>query len=352
MRAFVLVFSLLLATSRLWATDLMSPDIFKARELWSKIGAEKVRSLTYQGRAIDGQGIIVAVVDTGLSGFHPELRGVIATNIFEGSLQNNLDDDLNGKVDDFWGWNFKDGSNIIYDEAGHGTHVAGIIAAKSFGIAPGAKILPLKVNIDATAVDPYKIIEAVDYAISRGAKVINLSLRMMGSSIIYQEALRRLAVKAEQKDVLIIAAAGNDGLDITGMEILPANLPVANLITVCSVDQNFFLSSFSNFSNQSVHLCASGEDVMSLSNRFNLTLGESGYIEMSGTSMAAPMVTGAVALIWSMIPSLSASAVKEYILQGARAHQQSWLDQASTTHGTLNVQESINLVKRDSGVWW
>ena len=352
MRAFILVFSLLAATSRLWAADLMAPDVFVARELWAKIGAENVRSLTYQGRPINGQGVMVAVVDTGLSVFHPELRGVVASNIFEGTIANNFDDDLNGKVDDFWGWNFKDGSNVIYDEAGHGTHVAGIIAAKSFGIAPAAKILSLKVNIDTTAVDPYKIIEAVNYAIARGAKVINLSLRMLGSSIIYQEALKRLAIKAAQKDVLIIAAAGNDGLDITGMEILPANLPVENLITVCSVDQNFFLSSFSNFSSQSVHLCASGEDVMSLSNLFNLSAGESGYVAMSGTSMAAPMVTAAVALIWSMIPTLSASAVKNYILQGALAHQQSWLGQASTTHGTLNIQESINLVKRDSGVWW
>ena len=263
--------------------------------------------------------VIVAVIDTGLDYYHPALpRGNIFVN--ERETLNGRDDDGNGYIDDVVGWNFVDNNANPWDNAGHGTLVAGIIAE----IDPQVRILPLKVLNFIGQGRASRVAEAIYYAVGMGARVINLSL---GGDERSQAAERAIAY-AGSKGVLVVMAAGNGGARIARAG--PSSLP--NVITVGATGVDDKRASFSNYG--AIDLAAPGVDILSLRARrtdVQLVAGVESYVagknfvgekaryyRANGTSFAAPFVTGVAALILSRSPDLDTITIKRMIIQSAR----------------------------------
>lgn len=237
-----------------------------------------------------GQGITVAVVDTGVEYTHSELRNNIWVNTRE-IAGNGIDDDGNGYIDDVRGWNFFDHNNNPMDLNGHGTHVAGTIAASNngvgvTGVAYNARIMALRALGADGSGDVNAIASAVRYAVNNGAKVINLSLGGAASTV-----LRDAVEYATKQGAFVVMAAGNSG---GSSPISPANLADRWGIAVGATDSTNKLTSFSNRAGASVlnYVVAPGANVFSLG--LNNT-----YVGMSGTSMATPHVAGVAALMLS-----------------------------------------------------
>ena len=263
----------------------------------------------------------VGIVDTGVAYDHEDLAANIAKNTAE-TASNGRDDDGNGLVDDYYGWNFYNNNADPYDTVGHGTHVAGIIGARgnnSVGIAGinwTVGILPVRV-LGADGGDLYTVCDGVEYAADRGASVINLSLGCGGDDCsgcpgaeqIMDPSLQR----ATAKGALLVIAAGNETCNNDTTPTYPANSAVANKIVVAATDNTDSLAYFSNYGPSSVHLGAPGFDIPSTYPQ-NLSGGDSPYLYMSGTSMAAPHVTGVAALVKAVNPSLTGAQIKNIIL--------------------------------------
>lgn len=245
-----------------------------------------------------GSQVIVAVVDTGVDVTHPDLAANIWTNSGE-IPSNGVDDDHNGVIDDVHGARFLNGSSSgdTSDDVGHGTHVAGIIGALKnntsvVGVAPNVKIIPVRFMDGEGKGYVSDGIRAIDYAVRMGAKVINLS---WGSNT-RSDALKSTIANYAKNGVIFIAAAGNDGINLDKNGIFPGAFALANMATVGSTTSNGgseSRSSFSNYGNNTVSLFAPGGYIYS-------TLPGGYYGTMSGTSMATPMVTGAVAALASL----------------------------------------------------
>jgi thermitase len=253
--------------------------------------------------------ITVAVLDSGLDRYHPELAGDCRINTRE-IPGNKQDEDGNGYVDDVCGWDFVDKDNDPSDELGHGTHVAGIIAAAMnngiglAGIASGVSLLPLRVldrNNQGTWGD---IAEAIVYAADMGAQVINLSLGGNSTSMSVQSAVHY----AQQHDVLVVAAAGNNA---SCQAFFPA--AYAGVLGVAATQAQNMVWSGSNYGNY-IDLSAPGQNIYST---YWTAAGGSGYQYLSGTSMSAAEVSGAVALIYSANPKLSAVQVSQILTETA-----------------------------------
>jgi subtilisin family serine protease len=218
---------------------------------------------------------VVAVVDSGIANFHPELEfkiaGMLAEQPSNGGISGQ-DDDGFGKVDDTHGWNFtanesnNEIENFPEDDHGHGTLVSGIISSESSnnegftGIAPDSYILPLRVR-DGKSVSDLRIIEAVEYSIAANVKVINVSMRFLSYlqfSFVLQEATENLHLN---HDCLIICAAGNYSENNDNTPTYPASYEGDAIISVAASDQNNELAKFSNFGLESVDLAAPGVDI-------------------------------------------------------------------------------------------
>jgi subtilisin family serine protease len=257
-----------------------------------------------------GAGVVVAVLDTGVDPSHPDLRGALWTNPGE-TPGNGRDDDANGYVDDVHGVDLVNGDGDPADDEGHGTHVAGIIAARAdgegvVGLAPGAVLMPVKVLDDTRAGNTDTLAEGIRYALAHGAQVINVSANGPGASTALRDAVRQ----ATSAGVSIVASAGNGGIDLGLAPSYPASYPDASVLAVGATDGDNLLASFSNFG-RGVALTAPGVAILSTGrgNAFELR---------SGTSMAAPEVSASLALLRSARPDLPDSALREALLAGAR----------------------------------
>ena len=248
--------------------------------------------------------VIVAVIDTGVDYNHIDIRNNIWINTGE-IPGNGIDDDGNGYIDDYYGWNFVGDNNDPMDDNGHGTHVAGIIAAENndygmTGVAFNCKVMCLKAGQHSGAFNNSDIAEAIQYAAANGASVINMSFGGYEISLAVEDALENA-----YNTCVLVAAAGNDGLcnneacsvhyPYVGT-FYPASLPY--VVGVMSVnDSGTFMSSFSNFdhypyNNIEYEVYACGEQIYSL-------FPNNKYVQMSGTSMASPAVAGIAALLRS-----------------------------------------------------
>jgi len=265
---------------------------------------------------------VVAILDSGVDLDHPDLAGQIWTNPSE-IPDNGIDDDNNGYVDDVHGWDYSsiDASpipedNDPTDEHGHGTHIAGIVAAAPgngigvVGISPQTKIMPLKILSWALA---SKIARAVVYAADNGADVINMSFGLPFSSRLLEDAF----AYAESRGVILCAASGNSG----GFE---EAYPAISTYTIAvgasnDSDQVAYFSSYGDHLN----LCAPGLAILSLradstdiyaappSNEPRVHIIDSLYYISSGTSMACPYVVGVAAYLRSVSPGLKPDRVLE-----------------------------------------
>jgi len=232
------------------------------------------------------QEVTVAVIDTGVDISHPDLSANLWQNTAEASGLSGVDDDGNGYVDDVWGWNMVAGNNDVSDDHGHGTHLAGIIAAVSdnglgvAGIAPNARILTVKA-LDASGYGTYaQVAEAIIYAADQGARVINLGFGGAGNNQILEDAVNY----ALGRGVIVVAAAGNTG---ASAPVYPA--AYAGVISVGAVDNGLTWAVFSSFGSGTA-LTGPGIDIYS-------TWPGGNYSQMSGTSVSSATVSGVAALL-------------------------------------------------------
>ena len=296
--------------------------------------------------------VLVAVIDTGLDYYHPDL---VDGNLYynPGEVLNGRDDDANGYVDDLIGWNFVDGNGNPWDRAGHGTLVTGIIAATTgngkgiAGMAPNARIMPLKVLNFIGHGHSSRVAEAIYYAASKGARIINLSLGGESPS----KAILRAVDYAARNKVLIVVAAGNAGHEVAQ----PRYLDLPNVITVAATDTANRRAGFSNFG-PAIDVSAPGVDILSLRARrtdvayvaevegYKPEQGFIGkdahYYRANGTSFAAPFVTGAAALILGRNPQLDPGSIKRMILQSAHDIGDPGVDQ-ETGYGLLDLPAAL-----------
>ncbi len=245
--------------------------------------------------------VVIAVIDTGVDYNHPDLKANMWINTAE-IPGNGIDDDENGYVDDVYGIDAIAGTGDPMDDHGHGTHVAGIAAASNnkegvVGVAYNAKIMAVKAGQSTGVFNQSDIAEAILYAYEMGADVINMSFGGTACSIPVQDALSTAYTRST-----LVASAGNSGYpnEITDYYTYPLpNYPAAlsYVIGVMSVNENGTESAFSNwdavaYNAVEYEVYAPGEQIMS-------TLPGGRYGSLSGTSMAAPVVAGAAALLRS-----------------------------------------------------
>ncbi len=272
--------------------------------------------------------VLVAVIDTGIEYDHPDLQQNMWVNagedingngVVDESDFNGIDDDLNGYVDDLRGWDFTDApdypaagdylgrDNDPYDEMGHGTQVAGIIAAVAdnskgiAGLAHGCRIMNLRSFTSGGEGDEDDSAAAILYAVAQGAQIINMSWGDEFITLLLDDVLRYAA----QKGAVLIASAGNAGNDKIHY---PSALEVA--ISVGAVDRDKSRAGFSNYG-ATLDLVAPGVDI------FTTTLDAAYDSSSSGTSFSAPMVSAAAALLLSADPLLNADALRGVLMTTA-----------------------------------
>ncbi|UCH83338.1 MAG: S8 family serine peptidase, partial [Candidatus Latescibacterota bacterium] len=281
-----------------------------------------------------GSDVIVGVCDGGVDYEHEDL----AANIYKNPNEipgNNIDDDNNGFIDDVRGWDFGDDDNDPMDESGHGTHVAGTIAAVGnngigiTGVNWHARIMPLKiVDINGEGFT-YPAARAIEYAVMMGARVTNHSWGGGNPS----SALNDAIIAAQEAGVLTVASAGNAGRELNDYhQHFPAGLPFDGIVSVANTNRNDQLAGSSNWSSENVDLGAPGSGILS-------TTPGNRYESFTGTSMSAPHVTGAISLIWAHAPRMSAMQVKELLL--ANVDPLPDLDGRTVSGGRLNLHSAL-----------
>jgi thermitase len=297
-----------------------------------------------------GAGQVVGVVDSGLLATHEDLQGAVWTNPGEAGAKahNHLDDDGDGAVDDVNGWNALTGTTNTTDGDGHGTHVAGTIAARAnntvgvAGVAPGAQVFPL-VALDATGNGTdASIAAAFDVAGRLGLPIVNASLQAAASTTVEN-------VVRKYPSTLFVLAAGNGGAN-DDLPTTPSlcHLPEANIICVGASDQNDARASFSNFGAATVDLFAPGVSIPSTeidpvcAGVTPAPPPNACYALLDGTSQAAPHVSGTLALMRAANPALGAAELKARLLASV-AHPAA-LAGTSVAGGRLDAAAAVAAV--------
>jgi subtilisin family serine protease len=323
-------------------------------DLWNlkKIGAPSAWDSN------QGEGVVVAVVDSGLDLAHPDIASNVWLNIDE-IAGNGIDDDGNGFVDDMNGWNFSSANANPSDDFGHGTHVAGTIAAIAnnevgiVGVAPRAKVLPIKA-LDATGRGTFDALaNALVYAAQNGADVINNSWGC-NASCPSNPVIEDAVTLANSLGSVVVFAAGNSSQDID--QYSPQNQP--NVIVVSASGPSDELEFFSNYGN--IDVAAPGgspkqappdyepfRSILSLRSSSchpklcapELLVGDR-YLRQAGTSMAAPHVAGLAALVLDRHPTYSPEEVRQVLRHSADDAGTPGFD-ATTGYGRINAAKAV-----------
>lgn len=299
-------------------------------------GVETVEAESVWNKSSPSAEVIVAVIDSGLDITHPELQGTLAINSAE--VINGLDDDGNGLIDDISGYDFVADSGDVVDYTGHGTHVSGVIVArhdtgKILGVAPQVKLLPLGFISRGGGGQVEGAIRAIRYAADQGARVINASWGGESCSLPLRDEIGALAAR----NILFVTAAGNSGNDLDISPEFPAAFLLDNMLTVGASTFDRKMPEFSNYG-LLVDIVAPGANIMSTFPREEDDKDgkKDGLVALNGTSMAAPYVAGAAALLWSKKPSASYAEIKAALLAGVESgpfHVQ--------TRGELNIRKAL-----------
>ncbi len=294
------------AVTRTLNRSTLFPDVPNSIE--NNWGVDAINAPDVWEQDITGNGIVVAVIDTGVDYNHPDLDSNIWQNPGE-IADNGIDDDRNGFIDDIRGWDFlyNDNYPMDLDLDGHGTHIAGLIAAERndfgiTGVAYNAKIMPVRVLDSFGEGELNNIAAGIRYAADNGANVINLSL----GNEFYPSNLVNAAIEyANNKGSVVVIAAGNSGFS-------QPDYPARNAdrwgIAVGSIDINGRMADTSNRAGSTPldYVVAPGVDIYS-------TTPDNTYDTLTGTSMATPQVAGVAALVLNTNPTLTPAQV-EYIL--------------------------------------
>lgn len=244
---------------------------------------------------------VIAVIDSGIDFTHPDLANNQWTNPSPSSQG------------DLHGWDFVTESSEIKDEQGHGTAVAGIIAAEGnngagiTGVMWRASLMSLRVLDNTGTGDVANAVEAVDYAVEHGAQVINLSWGTNGESMVLKDAIDR----AIKRNVVVVCSAGNGGRDLETSPYYPASFDLKDLITVAATDNFDQPATWSNWGARQVTVAAPGVDILT-------TQRGGGFWTVTGTSAAAPVVSGIAGLLKTAKPAANTGAIARAISNGAR----------------------------------
>ncbi|MGD9562692.1 MAG: S8 family serine peptidase [Pyrinomonadaceae bacterium] len=302
-----------------------------------KAGAD-LKALEAWTRSKGSRDVVVAVLDTGVDYNHVDL----VTNMWvrPDNVPQYVDSEL-GPYNDLQG--FDANSNVAdpMDDNGHGTHCAGILGAEgnnSEGIAGinwNVQIMPLKFLGRGGFGSTKDAIEAINYAIDRKQKGVNLRvISASWGSTQNSKALEDVIRAAGENGILFVAAAGNSSTDNDRRPHFPSNYDLPNVISVAALDRADTLASFSNFGAKSVHVAAPGREIVST------WLGNA-YREASGTSMATPYVSGVAALIVANEPNISVEKLRERILRSADKIDS--LNGKTVSGGRLNAAKALGL---------
>ena len=309
-----------------------------------RIGAD-ISAMEAWDMSVGSRDVIVAVIDTGVDYTHPDLAANMWIN--EGEIPGNgIDDDGNGFIDDVYGWNFSTFDRWInpvgfdpsdpMDRNGHGTHCAGVIGAVGHngegiaGVNWRVRIMALNFLGEWGFGLTSDAILALEYAWKNGARISNNSWGGRG----YSQALYDAILMAGLNGHLFVTSAGNNGWnnDTEGglWHQYPSDYDLANIISVAATDRNDELATFSNYGAISVDLAAPGAGILS-------TVPGNRYESMSGTSMAAPHVAGAAALLLSQDMDRSVASMKRAIMQA--------VDPLPSLEGKVVTGGRLNLAK-------
>lgn len=298
------------------------PDLDK---LWGLINSGQTvgRSVGVSGIDVDAaaawgittgsRDVVVAVIDTGINYNHPDLAPNMWVNEAERDGLAGVDDDGNGFIDDIYGYNFVSNTGDPLDDHGHGSHCAGTIGANGndefgiVGVAWQVRFMGIKFLSRFGGGSLDNAIRSIDYATLMGAHISNNSWG--GGS--YSELLKESIERARDAGQLFVAAAGNERRNNDTRPAYPASYEVDNIISVAAIDNRGNLANFSNFGQKSVHVAAPGVDI------YSTILGER-YASWSGTSMAAPHVSGIAALLYSHFPEITLEEARERIISTAK----------------------------------
>lgn len=326
---------------------------FTNGNLWGMYGDRSNPANQYGSQAAEAwasnhtgsRNVYVGIIDSGYMYEHEDLAANAGTNPGE-TPNNGIDDDGNGYIDDVYGWNFNANNNDVFDPAtdNHGTHVAGTIGAVGgnrigvAGVCWNVKLLSGKffgTRLPTTA----KAILAIDYFTDLKTRH-NLNLVALNNSWggpFYSQSLKDAIDRAAAANILFVVAAGNGGDDFIGDNIdrypdYPGSYTSSNIINVANITSTGSLERSSNFGATSVDIGAPGSDIYST---VSTPDGISTYASYTGTSMAAPHVTGAAALYASTRPGVTVTQIKNAILNSATTTRS--LRGKCVTGGRLNL---------------
>jgi hypothetical protein len=333
-------------------------DPYYAKQWYlDKIEAEEAWDITGGDR-----NIVVAVIDTGVDLDQPDLVDNLWINSDE-VAGDNIDNDNNGYIDDRYGWNF------VYDQAGgepilgndynidavnHGTFISGLISAVHNngigikGVTKRVKIMPLAAITENGTGNSLDVSKAIDYAVSNGADVINLSFG--GSD--YNSRLKTSIIRAYSAGVLVVAASGNalngiNGIDIGKDPVYPIcfdkGSSVNRVLGVLATDKNSNVASFSNYGAGCVDLGAPGADITSLGYYSDDNRNFRDYVKQSwnGSSFATGLVSGAAALMKSIDNTLSPAKMIEILKDKSGLIKLNSENSGKSGDGILNIKKAL-----------
>lgn len=226
------------------------------------VGAD-IGALSAWAQTSGDSSVVVAFLDGGIDIRHPEFQGKLAYNVVEKAGSAGVDDDGNGYVDDTLGWDFVRDDGVARDLGGHGTATASLVAGAwddngIAGLAPGVRVLPIRVADGGSRVELVDLVEGVDYAVARKAKVVNLSLGGLESP----EAIDSAIARAVRSGAVVVVSAGNEGLNLDTDKRYPAALRMKGLLVVGASSMVDERSYYSNHSTNLVDLSAPGDALL------------------------------------------------------------------------------------------
>jgi len=296
------------------------------------------------------ENVIVAVIDTGIDYLHPDLAENIWTNTGE-IPDNGIDDDHNGFIDDIHGYDFVENDGNAMDEHSHGTHVAGTIGGRGnngagvTGINWQCRIMACRFLDEGGSGSIADAIEAINYAVENGAKVLSNSWGGGG----YSSAMAAAITNAKNNGVLFVAAAGNDASNTDISPAYPACYVIDNVIAVAATNHSDELASFSNYGQSTVHLAAPGVSILS-----SVLDGEYSYY--SGTSMATPHVSGVAALLLAQNPAMSLNELKSRLIWTGdpipSLSTKTITGRRLNAYNALTAQSALSVVAPNTQVSW
>ncbi|MGA2093735.1 MAG: S8 family serine peptidase, partial [Sedimentisphaerales bacterium] len=299
--------------------------------------------------------VVIAIIDTGIDYSHPDLAANIWTNPGE-IAGNGIDDDHNGYIDDIHGYDFCTYGGHIrdsdpMDEHNHGTHVSGTIGACSnnhagvTGINWHCKLMSCRFLDEDGYGNVADAIDAINYAVANGAKVLNNSWGGGG----YSASLAAAVTNARDNGVLFVAAAGNDSTDNDTTPQYPASYQIGNVISVAATDDDDALAYFSNYGQSTVHLGAPGVSILS-------TVLNNEYQWYSGTSMATPHVSGVAALLLAQNPAISLNELKARLIWTgdpvSALAGKTISGRRLNAYNALTAQPGLMVVEPNDGITW